>query len=823
MRELYPTRPEQTGNLNPINYKPVTQEQYDELVTMVNTYAEELQTAIGNFDQWKSDIASAFCTGTLTADNLNAITASINSVVSNTIQANKVCASNSVSASHLQSTTAYTQCLTAACRVNTNVVDANCGVITTRVDTSCIVTDDITVNNAVNYATTCTDTANITSADITCETVFNSEIQTACIYDLNSDTSQIDLATLNTACVTNLDATCGRVYKLDTTYVTHCNLYQTITDADDFYVELPKFANGTYRLAGVVNDEVAFSIEVFNSANNFLVRWSDPDYYLQDMYIYDFVNDVVPQVYIHMKNHSLLIKMYFQADTYDTITPPQSYNAWPIDITKPGAKYYEFNSRYGNWFSRNLITPTSAAEPLNILYCSDYTCSTDDPLYYDLSVEVCKVEYRPDQSVNTTDSVTFNRVAVVDCVNPDDPTDVTLAKLTAPNIYSGPALACPECCPVNTMYLDGTQVLKVSEDENNCIHTNTVATLNGLCTFCDGSLMAYDCTDNSLKPATEINIPDVITGNLTVTGNTTLCGPVVTCNGITVNGVGDFKDDVIIHKDLYVCGTEHITNTETLESSDDWITLRANNNASLGSGFSGVAINNYNGSDDLTLVTCCDGTLRVGTNSSETTNTLTDTYKYNNTLYDSTITAITTPDGYVSGFDMDEMRGSVLYNGAFYTYNNTYWYETDIVNNSLVLGSKVEDDPTITALDALTKHDLYYYRTVTYKEITVGSNQPIATRDEEVNMTNSMPVIWNTVCTRLETSTPANGCGCMILQTCINSVSGCLETEWVDNHPSAMFCHYACYCDYVNDATNVCANTIILIDECSDIVMSEDR
>ena len=86
-----------------------------------------------------------------------------------------------------------------------------------------------------------------------------------------------------------------------------------------------------------------------------------------------------------------------------------------------------------------------------------------------------------------------------------------------------------------------------------------------------------------------------------------------------------------------------------------------------------------------------------------------------------------------------------------------------------------------------------------------------------------MPTIWDATNKRIVTTAPSNGCACMGLVTCIDSITGCLGTTWQDMHPAATLCRYASMACYCADVANICANTIVIIDDEDNYVVGEDR
>ena len=449
MRTLYPTS--NTGNkiLPSAADKPVTQEQYEQLVEQINCYQDELTTAIGNFDQWKNDIQTAFNTCTLTADTINAITACLNCINATTVQATKVCASNSVSASHFQGTTAYLQCLTTACRVCTPNVSAD-NVNATRVNASCVVTDDITVNNAVNYNNTNTACATITNADISCATITDASIHEAAVFCLDADTVQACTGCIETARMTDADvANQLDTYKFTAEFIKHNKgaQKQLVIGASEFFIEFPHFTNGSYRIIGIIEatGEELISLTVYNEVDNYSMAWSHTPVlgnpYFADIYIYD------GKFYAHGYTNGNAIAFYHISDSLENEIDPIIYSdGWPFDTTSPLVqKHWEVEFNHGFKYFRNVSFANDSAivSPLNIIRCDDIECVPQLPIYYDTTENVNTAIYQPDQNLGTKDCPQFNRVTLCDNIDPDTSLVTSESLATMPHVN----ISCTVCSP----------------------------------------------------------------------------------------------------------------------------------------------------------------------------------------------------------------------------------------------------------------------------------------------------------------------------------------------------------------------------------------
>ena len=257
--------------------------------------------------------------------------------------------------------------------------------------------------------------------------------------------------------------------------------------------------------------------------------------------------------------------------------------------------------------------------------------------------------------------------------------------------------------------------------------------------------MAYNETEERLK----VRGSEQITRDLKVNRDTFINGKV---EAGSIEDKGDLRvtgeiiadDDITVKGDLYVNGTEYINNSETAQTTDNYLVLRHNQTAPLGTDeYSGVAVHNYASGKTATITTDKDGTWRVADNTETDTNYTNLSY-YNGTYYTGlTRTTATVISGMKTAFDEDELDESVYYNTSYYHFDGNNWFPVSLVSNKLTLGSIVTDSATITALNALTKHDLVYFRTLTITVINPVENQPLLTRSEVSDLSNGQALTWD--------------------------------------------------------------------------------
>lgn len=491
----------------------------------------------------------------------------------------------------------------------------------------------------------------------------------------------------------------------------------------EVYLTVPHFENGTYYLRANGPTRTLFTVEILNSVDNFFVRWSQVlAGYIATMYkTGDGPN---AQICIHIKNIENVAFSLEYATICATpnvpapvgsVNPPSVYGTrYPV-IYKDGNKFFRLVDLANQGSDSHILSKvsTSVYDDVTREYTFD---GTENVIYYD---------YLPDQSLNKNDNVQFNKIVTTEssAASSDISKDLTVGeKVKLPNIYNGPALTEEEkaALPDETLLIDTNVISRkttkastvqikpfVPYDENNSSENRP---------------LVYDSANDVLKKATgDIDIPGNLTvgGNNNITGNTTINGTLESGNtkvngdtnitgNTTIGGTLDVSGETkltgntFVSGDLTVSGTVHSIDQEEIVADGDTVTLRANNNLPLATGqVSGIVVNKYNGTDDLTVATGNDGTLRVGTAKG------TDTTYTNIALNHS--------------------------DGKYYTYENDTYTLLDPQpsgNMTSWTGKNVVGGYT-------------HYATAVFTVIDTKTLAAIATRDEETNMNDGGVVVWN--------------------------------------------------------------------------------
>ena len=499
----------------------------------------------------------------------------------------------------------------------------------------------------------------------------------------------------------------------------HWKEYVDYPNTTEVYLTVPHFENGTYYLRANGPTKTLFTVEIQNSVDNFFVRWSQAlAGYIATMY--KIGNDQNSQICIHIKNienvaftleYATICATPNVAAPVGSVNPPSVYSTrYPV-IYKDGNKFFRLVDLANQGSDSHILSKvsTNVYDDATLTYTFD---GTENVIYYD---------YIPDQSLNKDDNVQFNKITTLEssATTSDISESLTVGeKVKLPNIYNGPALTEEEkaALPDDTLLIDTNVISRkttkastvqikpfVPYDENNVSENRP---------------LVYDAVNDVLKKSTgDIDISGNLTvgENTTITGNTTVNGTLEAGN-TKVNGTLDVSGDTkltgntFISGDLTVSGTVHSIDQEEIVADGDTVTLRANNNLPLATGqVSGIVVNKYNGTDDLTVATGNDGTLRVGT--AEGTDTTYTNIALNHT------------------------------DGKYYTYeNDTYTLLDPQPNGNMTswTGKNVVDGYT-------------HYATAVFTVIDTKTLAAIATRDEEANMSDGGVVVWDSDTTSLKT------------------------------------------------------------------------
>ena len=561
--------------------------------------------------------------------------------------------------------------------------------------------DEITATtaNIANWAVENLTANKITATEIEADSIKsngnviagNIKSATATIDNISSNAITADALAVNGELFAKLgkfdEAKVGNIHWLESVDYTNTDVYLT----------LPHYENGTYYLRATGTNKTLFTIEAFNSVDNYFVKWSQA-VGGNIAEILKLGNDENSQLCIHIKvNEAFKLEYATVCATPNvsapngSVNPPEKWETRYIVVYQHGCKFFRLV---------DLAHQGSESHVLSKRVTSVYADAT--PSYdFDNTSNVMNYDYLPDQSLNTDDDVNFHEVhadkLTIESLNV--PKDLTVGeKVKLPNIYNGPALTDEEKAALKdeTLLIDENAITRkttkagavqikpfVPYDENNEV---------------DNAPLVYDKVNDVLKKATDVEV----SGKLDVKGDTNITGAATVGGTLDVSGNAKITGDAFVSGDLTVSGTVRSVEHGEVVAKGDTVTLRANNNLPLATGqVSGIVVNKYNGTDDLTVATGNDGTLRVGTAAG------TDT-QYTNIALNHT-------------------------DGKYYTYENDAYTLIDPQPNGNMTAWTGKEE-----VEGYTR-----YATATFTVVDTTTLAPIATRDEEANMNDGGVVVWD--------------------------------------------------------------------------------
>lgn len=726
MRTIFPNQ-EQTNNLFNQENNMATKQDIQDLSNQISAISASLDNVSENLSQYITSMGKNITTG-----QINALQAAISILEATTA---KLTSANITSLtvsgmSSLASLTADLATISSDLTVGGNLN------VTGDVNGANATFEEITATtaNIANWTVENLTANKITATEIEADSIKsngtvsanNIESATATIGNLSGNEITADKVTVSN----ELSSALGTFDEVKVENI-HWKEYVDYPNTTEVYLTVPHFENGTYYLRANGPTRTLFTVEILNSVDNFFVRWSQAlAGYIATMY--KTGDGSSSQICIHIKN---IENVAFTLE-YATICATPNVPA-PVGSVNPPSVYatrYPVIYKDGNKFFRlvDLANQGSDSHILSKVSTNVYDDATRE-YTFDGTENVIYYDYLPDQSLNTDDNVQFNKISTLEssATSSDISKDLTVGeKVKLPNIYNGPALTEEEkaALPDDTLLID-TNVISRKTTKSGAVQIKPFIPYDEN-NSSENRPLVYDSVNDVLKKSTgDIDIPGNLTvgGNTDITGNTTIGGTLeagnTKVNGDTnitgnttiggtldVSGNTKLTGDTFVSGDLTVSGTVHSIDQEEIVADGDTVTLRANNNLPLATGqVSGIVVNKYNGTDDLTVATGNDGTLRVGTAEG------TDTTYTNIALNHS--------------------------DGKYYTYeNDTYTLLDPQPNGNMT---------SWTGKDVVGGYT--HYATAVFTVIDTTTLSPIATRDEESNMNDGGVVVWDSTSTSMKT------------------------------------------------------------------------
>ena len=726
MRELFSSTCNKDCTIS--NDNAVTQEQLLAVLSEIQALNDRLTATINYIDEYKAANSNGIKTITLDAQNIKASNAKISSLLE-AVEANITDGNfTTITVNELVN---IKKAVAEVIQITDSLITKNATVETASIGTATILDADIS-----NLKAKTIEIENWLIGTFTVDTLkANVQIETPLLRAANvtSDTVSATDTTTEKLKATNATINKETVKESDITTLKTSNIvwqqYQTIVNPDEFYIQVPKFINGTYFLAAIDDtNTVCFTIEIQNSINNYYVSWSKTQPgFLEKFYIDK--TDKTSQIYFKANTLGKSLTLKYASIGLENVTAPHEYDVLPINPETEYDIVYADGHKY--WNPVDLFNDGTAVGTLTLLP-QTWEMSSNEGINYDTVTNVQFNVYRPNQDLNKEAVVEFNKVTTekVNTKTVESPTFVTSDKDISAydlSLFENGAL-------INVK--DGLKVKQWRKDGNELSPIVPYKPVNEAAA---NNPLIYDNVDDTLKRTKTIALDKLNVKDATVENGLEVKGRVNTESSLEVKGRVNAESDVYVSGDLFVAGGTHTTTTEDISAESDIITLRSNNNLSLETGqVSGIVVNKYNGIDDLSIVTDNEGTVRVGTGKGTTTSYTQIAYKNEDNKY---YKYIVNGDGTYSYSLLNPQPSGVL----------TDWE-----------GKKQIDGYTL-------------YSSAIFTVIEKTSLQPLLTREEENNLADGAVLVWNAEKTKaIGTIAPTNS-----MQTLISKITdGKISYEW---------------------------------------------
>ena len=714
MRELFSSTCNKDCTIS--NDNAVTQEQLLAVLSEIQALNDRLTATINYIDEYKAANSNGIKTITLDAQNIKASNAKISSLLE-AVEANITNGNfTTITVNELAN---IKKAVAEVIQITDSLITKNATVETASIGTATILDADIS-----NLKAKTIEIENWLIGTFTVDTLkANVQIETPLLRAANVTSDTVSATDTITEKLKATNATINKetVKESDITTLKTSNIvwqqYQTIVNPDEFYIQVPKFINGTYFLAAIDDtNTVCFTIEIQNSINNYYVSWSKTQPgFLEKFYIDR--TDKTSQIYFKANTLGKSLTLKYASIGLENVTAPHEYDVLPIN---PETEYdiaYADGHKY--WNPVDLFNDGTAVGTLTLLP-QTWEMSSNEGINYDTVTNVQFNVYRPNQDLNKEAVVEFNNVTTekVNTKTVESPTFVTSDKDISAydlSLFENGAL-------INVK--DGLKVKQWRKDGNELSPIVPYKPVNEAAA---NNPLIYDNVDDTLKRTKTIALDKLNVKDATVE------------NGLEVKGRVNAESDVYVSGDLFVAGGTHTTTTEDISAESDIITLRSNNNLSLETGqVSGIVVNKYNGIDDLSIVTDNEGTVRVGTGKGTTTSYTQIAYKNEDNKY------------------------------YKYTVNEDGTYSYSLLNP--------QPSGVLTDWEGKKQIDGYtLYSSAIFTVIEKTSLQPLLTREEENNLADGAVLLWNAEKTKaIGTIAPTNS-----MQTLISKITdGKISYEW---------------------------------------------
>ena len=720
MRKIY----EDTAKTNQL-FAPdsvyATKDDINQLTVRIDGTIQSLNLLAENLALYKEQVASSLNTEQITAINAAIQTLQATSANLGTVQVQNLTTTVKATIALLEAVTAkissleaQTAEITALVANSANLDEATINTLTaTTANITNWVLENISAQTIItNSATFGSATVGTLRADGTASIAGNTTVGGT--LDVTGDVTGDDASFASVSSVENLVE--NITWKGQTTLV----------DEDHFILAVPHFENGQYYIQLKNSDEPFATIEIFNSVDNYFIRWSQQVIgNITNIYKDGTNENAVVYIEIDNPNEYALDIYYGTTSATENLPGPSTYTELPV---VPLVEY-PVTYKDGSKFFKNvdLAQHGSTVGTLRQLVSDDIDAATDN-VSYDTTEDATVIVYKPDQQLNTTDEVEFSKVTT---------TFLGVRDFSTRNFIA------TELETVNTIDLtkfdDGSiVVVRIgSTAETNMPSAAYIKeTINS-------NPVLFDIVKTRNMPITLTNKPLVwnpTTKSIVETDTISITN--LEAHDITATNDLFIQNNAIIAGDLEVRGTTFSSEVENVQSDGDWIVLRANNSSPLANGdYAGIVFHNYNtAGKDAAITIDNSGTFRLSTQTTESISPLQNTWLVDEQYFHSNVdfsqATLITENYPVTRYsevftDIEAYKSGN--NHYFYDPNaETIEYHDNAVYNTVTQKVELAGNVVSFTPDPLvdTPHEVHFYTSISFMEPQASDMEAIATRNE---------------------------------------------------------------------------------------------
>lgn len=427
MRNIFPEKgglaiDKENGNI-------ATKQDIQDLSNQIDELTESLNVLKNDLLDYETDMASGINTQAINAisgviDTLSATSATISTISAGSITASSVANLASILSQSIAAANANISALQSS-TINSDAISAAEATIQELTALSA----EITNFSVSNFSTENITSTEISTSDIDVSnktTTKSLEAETASVYEVITEKASVE--ELEAEGILSEEIKTSNIVWKDSTTVVHDGI---------FYMAIPHFENGVYYVQGKKDDDTPlFTIEIFNSVDNYFVRWSQNTIgYITN--IFKVGTDVDSLLVFKINNlNGDAIQLYNAVESItENVPAPSTYetNPYTPEITysvtyKNGQKFFKLVDLANEGSNNGVLTMTQT---------EFYSLADAVSKVYDGTENILRRTYKPNQSLNKTDDVEFNSVSspFLNVAELD-----VASKFKTPNIYNGVAL-----------------------------------------------------------------------------------------------------------------------------------------------------------------------------------------------------------------------------------------------------------------------------------------------------------------------------------------------------------------------------------------------